>query len=319
MSSEGFLTVDPQARDALANKKIVILIPAYNESRFIGSIVLQASEYGNVIVIDDGSMDGTGEIARRAGAMVIRHEVNQGKGAALNTGFHYASQLPADAVVALDGDGQHRCSDIPGVAVPILSGAADLVVGSRFLERKSRIPRWRIAGQQALTWATNFSSGARLTDSQSGFRAFSPALLRRFNFDTAGFSVESEMQFLVKDGQLRVVEVPIQVSYADPPKRNPVTQGLQVVNGIVRLVSQHRPLFFFGAGGLSLLILGLIWGGYVVDIYARLHVLAVGYALISVLMTILGATALFTGLMLNAVINLLQDMKKTLEQMRRNE
>jgi hypothetical protein len=137
------------------------------------------------------------------------------------------------------------------------------------------------------------------------------------NFDTQGFSIESEMQFLAKERGLRISEVPISVLYAEPSKRNPFNQGLQVLNGIVRLVSQHRPLFFFGGGGLVVLLLGLIWGGYVVDIYSRLHVLAVGYTLISVLLTIIGASALFTGLMLNSLIVLMKDIKKSVDRLRK--
>jgi glycosyltransferase involved in cell wall biosynthesis len=298
----------------LSQAKLAIIIPAYNEERFIGSVVLQAREYGTVIVVDDGSSDQTARIAERAGAFVLRHEVNRGKGAALNTGFQYANTLGVDAVITLDGDGQHRCSDIPAVVAPILTGEAEVVVGSRFLGEKSHIPRWRVVGQHALTWTTNFSSGARLSDSQSGFRAFSPIVLKMLNFDTQDFSVESEMQFLAQERELKIIEVPIRVLYEEPSKRNPVYHGLQVLNGIVRLVSQHRPLFFFGGGGLIVLILGLIWGGYVVDIYARSHVLAVGYTLISVLLTIIGSSALFTGLMLNSVIVLMRDIKRTIER-----
>lgn len=306
-------TIAPESCD-LSNAKIAIIIPAFNEERFIGSLVLQARNYGTVVVVDDGSSDKTAEIARAAGATVLRHEANRGKGAALNTGFKYVNTLVVDVVVTLDGDGQHRCKDICSVVAPILAGEADIVVGSRFLKEKSRIPPWRIVGQHALTWATNFSSGAHLSDSQSGFRAFSSSILMMLNFDTQDFSVESEMQFLAQERNLKLIEVPIKVLYEEPAKRNPVYQGLQVINGIVRLVSQHRPLFFFGGGGLVVLLLGLIWGGYVVDIYYRLRVLAIGYALISVLLTIIGAVALFTGLMLNAVVTLVRDIKNNIDR-----
>ena len=303
-------------KDPLA-ATVVIVIPAYNEARFIGSVVLQACEFGTVIVIDDGSSDHTALIAANAGATVLRHEVNLGKGEAINTGFGYARTLKADVFVMMDGDGQHDCAEIPTVIGPVLKGEADIVVGSRFLQVKSRIPRWRIFGQHALTLATNLGSGSSLTDSQSGFRAISPEVIAGLDFDTEGFSLESEMQFLAKERKLRISEVSISVNYAEPSKRNPINQGLQVLNGIVRLVSQHRPLFFFGGSGLIMLILGVFWGGYVVDIYIRSHVLAVGYTLISVLLSILGATALFTGLMLNAIVGLVRDLKKSIERTRK--
>jgi hypothetical protein len=295
--------------------KVAIVIPAYNEARFIGSIALEAGEYGLVLVVDDGSCDRTAQIASHAGALVLQHEVNRGKGAALSTGFRYVKTLEPDVVVTIDGDGQHSCAEIPKLIVPILSGAADLVVGSRFLSQKNRIPRWRIIGQHALTLATNLSSGARLTDSQSGFRAFSASILQCMNFDASNFSVESEMQFLARDRQLRITEIPISCIYEEPPKRDPVKQAMQVISGIIQLVSRHRPLLFFGGGGFLVLLVGLGWGAYVVDIYTRLHQLAVGYTLISVLLSIIGSSALFTGLMLNSVLGLMLELKKTLERL----
>jgi glycosyltransferase involved in cell wall biosynthesis len=98
---------------------IIIVIPAYNEARFIGSVVLQASEFGTVIVVDDGSLDHTALIAANAGATVLRHEVNLGKSEAINTGFDYAKTLKADVFVMMDGDGQHLCGEIPTVIAPI--------------------------------------------------------------------------------------------------------------------------------------------------------------------------------------------------------
>jgi glycosyltransferase involved in cell wall biosynthesis len=304
-------------RDDPNPANIVIVIPAYNEARFIGSVVLQTIEYGNVIVVDDGSSDHTALIAANAGATVLRHEENLGKSAAVNTGLDFARTLKADAFVLMDGDGQHDSAEIPALLAPILKGEADIVVGSRFLQVKNRIPKWRVFGQHALTMATNLGSGSTLTDSQSGFRAISPAIFSNLNFDTQGFSLESGMQFLAQEHNLRIAEVPISVNYAEPAKRNPINQGLQVLSGIVRLVSQHRPLLFFGGGGLVLLIFGLAWGGYVVDIYAKHHALAIGYTLISMLLTIIGSTALFTGLMLNALTGLIRELKKTIERFRK--
>jgi glycosyltransferase involved in cell wall biosynthesis len=294
-----------------------VIVPAYNEERFIGSVVILARRYAsNVIVVDDGSRDGTAEVAEAAGALVIRHGVNLGKGVALRTGFQQARQL-ADvrAIVTMDGDGQHNCVDIPELARPIFEGRADLVVGSRFLGKKSETPGWRVFGQQALTLATNLSAQSSLTDSQSGFRAFSRKMLDVFNFDSNDFSVESEMQFIVHNAGLEVIEVPISVVYEEPSKRNPVMHGLQVLRGIANLVSRYRPLFFFGGGGLIILLAGLIWGWYVVDIYLRVRTLAVGYALISALLVIIGSSSLFTGLMLHSVLGLMADIKKSIEQM----
>jgi glycosyltransferase involved in cell wall biosynthesis len=309
----------PQQVHPSAFDQTAVIIPAYNEARFIGSVVLQARCYAaTVIVVDDGSHDDTVKVAEAAGAVVICHEVNSGKGVALKTGFQHVRQLAGVLViVSVDGDGQHNCHEIPEMTRPILEGRADLVVGSRFLGKKSDIPAWRIFGQHALTLATNLSSRSSLTDSQSGFRAFSHKVLDLFPFDTDGFSVESEMQFVIQQAGLRVIEVPISVVYEEPPKRNPVMQGLQVLNGIVRLVSTYRPLVFFGGGGLILLLIGFAWGAYVVDIYRKVQTLAVGYALISVLFTIIGASSFFTGLMLHSVTALMKDIKKSINRLQK--
>lgn len=290
---------------------VVAAIPAHNEARFIGSVVLSARRHVDlVLVIDDGSTDETIALAEAAGALVVRHERNRGKGAAVNTAFREARRHNAAALVLLDGDGQHRGDDIGPVLRPILADEADVVVGSRFLGIKSAIPAYRQLGQHALTAATNVSSGVRLTDSQSGFRAFSRAAIAALTFRGDGFSVESEMQFLIREHGLRPAEVPIGVVYEEPAKRNPVAHGLVVLHGIVRLISQGRPLLFFGGPGLLVLLLGIALGAYVVRIYDRTQTLAVGYAMITVLLTIVGVLAIFVGLMLNAMRAILQELRR---------
>lgn len=281
---------------------VIAAIPAHNEARFIGSVVLGALRHvDTVLVVDDGSTDETADIAEAAGAEVIRHRRNGGKGAAVNTAFQEARRRGALALILIDGDGQHRASDIAPLLRPVLDDEADVAIGSRFLEIKSAIPAYRKVGQHALTAATNLGSGVRVTDSQSGFRAFSRTAIDALNFRGSGFSVESEMQFLIREHGLRPAEVPIGVVYEEPAKRNPVGHGMSVIHGIIRLISQGRPLLFFGGAGVGLLALGLLLGTHVVRVYEQTTMLAVGYAMITVLLTIIGVLALFVGLMLNAM------------------
>ena len=291
-----------------ARPRTVAVIPAYNEERFIGSVVLNVQPYvDDVIVVDDGSTDGTARVAEAAGATVVSHEANSGKGRALNTGLRVARDIGAGAVVLIDGDGQHRADEIPGVVGPILRGEADVVAGSRYLKAHDEVPRGRVLGHWAFNWLTGAASGARLSDSQNGFRALSASALQALHFSSEGFSVESEMQFLIRDHDLRVVEAPVTTHYHDAPKRSVVVHGLIVLNGVLRLTGQYRPLLFFGASGMGLLLIGLGWGAWVVDIYRRNAQLAVGYALLSVLLSIMGVQTLFTGLMLHSVRALLLD------------
>lgn len=295
------------------SKLTVALIPAYNEERFIGSLVLAVQAYvDQVIVVDDGSQDRTSEIARTAGAFVIQHEVNQGKAAAVNTGFKHLRRVKPAAIIMLDGDGQHCADDIPQVLEPIMQGDADIVVGSRFQEVKSEIPAYRQIGQHSLTLATNLTSGVWVSDSQSGFRAFSKRALEHLSFSQGGFSIESEMQFLVRDHQLRVVEVPIKVIYAEPAKRNPVNHGMQVLNGILRLVGQARPLLFFGGIGLITFLSSMLLGLYIIEIYMRTRELAIGYGLITVVLSVVGVLLLFAGFILHSTRGMLLEFRNSL-------
>jgi len=292
----------------LSHPKIAV-IAAYNEDRFIGSVVLKTRHFvDRVIVVDDGSTDHTAQIAEEAGAVVLRHETNRGKAQAVNTGLIHAREANAALVVLIDADGQHDPAAIPVLIAPVEAQQADVVVGSRFLTVRSTIPRWRVMGQHALTVATNLASGVTLTDSQSGFRALSRRALDTVAFrPKGGFSIESEMQFLVQQHRLTVKEVPVRMTYEEASKRNPFGHGFQVLNGIIALVSQHRPLFFFGVPGLIILIMGIVLGLIVVDRYNTYQNLAVGYALISILLDIIGIQMLFTGIVLHSIRAFLSD------------
>lgn len=157
---------------------LIAIIPAYNEERFIGSVVLKAKKFvDTVMVVDDGSSDLTAEIAQTAGAVVVPMGHNRGKGAALNFGFQKARELGAHAVVILDADGQHRPEEIPTVLAPIQEERADIVVGSRYLERKSRVPFARILGHRFFNYFTNWLTGTHITESPArrrGGRTTSP-------------------------------------------------------------------------------------------------------------------------------------------------
>lgn len=299
-------------RQAIAvERPVIALIPAYNEERFIGSLVLAAKAYVDlVVVVDDGSRDRTTEIARRAGGMVIRQSINQGKAAAVNAGFTYVRQLNPRAVVMLDGDGQHHADDIPAVLAPILSGAADLVIGSRFLEVRSKIPGYRQVGQHGLTLVTNIASGMPVGDSQSGFRAFSADALQYISFSQGGFSIESEMQFLAREHGLQVIEVPIKVVYEEPAKRNPFAHGMEVIRGIMRLVGQTRPLLFFGGAGLMLLTAGIVLGLSVAHTFLTTGRLAVGQGLITEILCVVGVVLSFAGVILHSTRNMLLELQR---------
>src|SRR5579884_561536 len=294
----GFDRPAPEA----VGRRIVVAIPCLNEERNIGSLVIQAKRWASeVIVVDDGSRDETALIAEAAGATVIRHAENQGKGAALNSAFGVALGRDADVLVVMDGDGQHRAEEISAIAAPVLKGEADIVVGSRHL-KDGGIPKVRRVGQTMVTAATNIGSGVNLTDSQSGFRAFSRKALEGMTFSSRGFAVESEMQFLALDRGLIVVEVPIQAVYVDPPKRNVFRHGLVVIDGVMRLVGMHRPLLFFAIVSLSLWFLGAVMALMALDVIGQgSAAAAIAPTLGAMACLVLGVLAVFAGVLLHSI------------------
>ncbi|WP_136601178.1 glycosyltransferase family 2 protein [Salinigranum halophilum] len=287
---------------------IVVGLPAYNEAVGIGSVILSAQEYADeVIVVDDGSTDRTVEIAESAGATVVKHESNEGKGGAVKTIFESASRQQPEALVLLDADGQHVPTDIQAVAQPVLDGDADISIGSRYLESKGgdETPLYRRFGQQVLDVLTTGRSARDLTDTQSGFRALSPQAIDDLKLTTDGIGVETEMIRDASDKGLRMTEVPIDVRYEgiDGQTYNPLHHGLTVVNFVLQLVRDRHPLVFFGLPGLVLILLGTLYGLDGILVYRATGDFYPAKVFVAGFLTIIGCLATFTGMMLNSLSN----------------
>jgi glycosyltransferase involved in cell wall biosynthesis len=225
--------------------RIVIVIPCLNEEQFVGDIVTRARKYADqVIVIDDGSTDHTAEAAEKAGAQVIKHEIRQGAGAATRTAFEAARRYNADALVTLDGDGQHNPDEIPRVLAPILSGEADLVIGSRFLQYNLKdVPKYRKFGIDVITWLFNFGSKVKVTDSQCCFRAHSRRLIETANITENGFSFSVQVLIQARKNSLVIKDIPVSCIYhPQGSSLNPVVHGLGVAWGVVRLRLKNEQL-----------------------------------------------------------------------------
>ena len=214
---------------------VVAIIPAYNEEKALADVIGKTLEnVDEVIVVDDGSSDKTSEVAIEAGARVIRHSVNLGKGEALKSGFKAIGD--DSIIITIDGDGQHNPSEIPDLVRPIVEDGADLVNGSRYMNGpEENTPAYRRVGQKVLDIATNISAGTKVTDSQSGFRAFSPQSKNVFRFKDTGFGIESEMLVDAAEAGLKIVEVPITVRYdLDGSTKDPITHGVGVLFNIAK-------------------------------------------------------------------------------------
>lgn len=214
--------------------RVCAVIPAYNEAATIGEVVRRAlGQVGTVLVVDDGSRDGTGDAARAAGAEVLVHDPNRGKGASLRDGFDWACARGFDAAVALDADGQHLPEEI-GRFVAV-AGQADLAVGNRMAERAD-MPFVRWQTNRIMSGIVSWLAGARIPDSQCGFRLVSAEAWQRLDIQTSNFDFESEM--LVSAGRkgLRIVAVPISTVYAgEQSKINPVTDTVRFFRMVWRL------------------------------------------------------------------------------------
>jgi len=310
MNSEGMppAKVDPtELRDD--GPRVVAAIPAFNEEKTIGSIVLLARRYVNqVLVVDDGSTDHTALVAERAGAVVVSHGTNRGYGSALRSCFSYARLHDVDVLVILDGDGQHRPQFIPTVIGPIKQGDTDVSIGSRFLAKKSEemIPRHRRVGIKILTLLSNLGSktGSRVRDGQSGFRAFSRAAINALDPVEKEMGASAELLWEANRKGLTIKEVSIEVDYlVGGSTKGALHHGLEVMGSMIRYVETEHALLFFGVPGLVLFLVGLVTGLRVIEVYDRTSELAIGTALIASTSLLLGVLLGFTGLVLHAVIN----------------
>ena len=207
---------------------ITVGIPAYNEEKNIASIIVKLKKIvDTIIVCNDGSNDSTSEIAKNLGVIVIDHSKNLGYGAGIHSIFRKAKEINSDVLVTIDADGQHRIEDIKKVVEPIEKGEADLIIGSRFLDTtQKQIPRYRKIGIKLITKVTNSSLKNKITDSQSGFRAYSKNVVSKLNVSDIGMGISTEI--LIKSSALgfRIAEVPITVLYdGDTSTHNPVSHG----------------------------------------------------------------------------------------------
>jgi len=196
--------------------KVFIIVPAYNEDMKIQSVLGDLkSKFQNIVVIDDGSTDNTYQQALSSGVTVLSHIVNRGQGAALMTGIKYSLDKGADIIVSFDADGQHQTEEIQKIINPIVHQQADIVLGSRFLEKKSKIPLARKIILKAGIVFTRLTTGLRLTDTHNGFRAFSRRAAKKINLRQDRMAHSSEILDEIKKSQLKYQEVPVNIKYTN--------------------------------------------------------------------------------------------------------
>ena len=315
--------------------KLAILIPALNEEKTIAEVIdaipraFDGLDERQIIVVDDGSSDATGEIARAHGAIVLRHKKNMGVGKSFQDGLEKALELKADILVTIDADRQFDTEEIPKLLKPILDGEADFVTGSRFLDSSFTpgnmpwIKQWgnhRVA--EIISWAT----GKEFYDVSCGFRAYgSEAMLRLNLFGRFTYTQETFLDLSFKG--LHMIEVPVTVRYFEGRKSRVASSILgyarKSASIIFRAIKDYSPLKFFGWSGVGIFLVGLA-----LDIFTIVHYYHTGtfspykaVALTGAFLNAIGIMVFFIGILADLIdkIRLTQEKVLYYEKKRRYE
>ena len=290
----------------------IAAMPAYNEERSIAKMVLGCKKYvDTVVVVDDGSLDATSEIAETLGAHVVRHTKNLGYGGALRSCFETARILNADKMVIIDSDGQHDPAEIPKLLEPLNDGI-DIVIGSRFCDGNGQnIPAYRKVGMKVLDITTNFVGGISVSDSQSGYRAYGKRAIESIRINRSDMSGGSEILLQIKDNDLKFKEVPITCSYdvEDASTQNPVSHGVGVLLTLLHDMELRRPLYYFTIPGMVLAAVGIGMGLDFLRTFYLGGSLAFGPTLLMILVTLIGSFMVLTGLLLHSISRLIVQLK----------
>lgn len=292
--------------------KITIGIPAYNEEKNIAGIISKLKKHvDSIIVCDDGSNDLTGDISEQLGATVIRHSKNRGYGAAINSLFLKAKELESDVFLTFDADGQHRIEDIPILIDPIIKNQVDLVIGSRFLNTRSEeMPNYRKVGIKIITKITNLSIKEKLTDSQSGFRAYSRNALQQITPADDGMGVSTEILIKASNLELKIAEVPIKVNYSgETSTHDPVSHGTSVILSTIKFTSIHNPLKFYGIPGIIFLIVGLSFVAWTIQVYVESQAIITNISLIGIGCVVIGTVLLMTAVILFSIVTVVNEKR----------
>ena len=279
----------------------LVCIPAFNEEHFIGKVVKNCLKYADqVVVCDDGSVDNTYEIADAAGANVIRHEKNCGKGEAFQSLFQFARHSNVDVIVTIDGDGQFLPEEIPKLVKKIESNEADVVIGYRF-DGAAEMPNYRKFGNKMLDKMTNMATQLSVRDTQSGFRAYSKNIIKLIDFKKKGFGADTEILINAAKNGARISEEKVSVIYhtgSQTSTKNPISHSGEVVTSLIEIIAIRSPLKFVGTPGIILIILGIYFAIDVTLTYTEIGYFSIPFTLIGVSCLVVGLILFLTSILL---------------------
>ena len=291
--------------------KITIGIPAYNEEANIASAIIKLKKFtDSIIVCDDGSTDLTAKIANDLGVTVIHHEKNMGYGGAINSIFKKCVEINSDVLVTFDADGQHRTEDLDSILKPIREDNADIVIGSRFLDKKSDVPNYRKVGIKIITKVTNTSLKNSLTDSQSGFRAYNNLVLKNITPSEFGMGISTEILIKASKNNLRIAEVPIKVLYGENTStHNPIKHGTSVLISTIKFTSIERPLYFYGIPSVIFLIIGGIFTYLSIQFYTEFGRLNTNLIFLAGGVIMIGVILLISAILLFTLVSVVREKR----------
>ena len=290
--------------------KIIIGIPAFNEEKNIASIITKLMNItDSIIVCNDGSSDLTSEIAEKMGAVTINHKKNLGYGGAIRSIFLKAKELDGDILVTFDADGQHRIEDIEKVIKPIINQEADLVIGSRFLDASEKeVPQYRKVGIKVITKITNASIKEQLTDSQSGFRAYSRKIVNELNPSELGMGISTEILIKASSKNFKITEVPIKILYSgDTSTHNPISHGSSVILSTIKYTSIEHPLKFYGIPSIIFFIIGISFTYLSAQYYAEIGRLSTNLTIVAAGTVLIAVVLLITSILLYTLVSVVRE------------
>jgi len=291
--------------------KITVGLPAYNEEKNIAKIIVQLKKVADqIIVCDDGSTDSTSIIAESLGAIIIKHPKNLGYGSAIRSIFLKSREINSEVLVTIDSDGQHKIEDIEKVVKPVVDGRADISIGSRFLDKHDNAPKYRKLGINIITKVTNSSLSEKITDAQSGFRAYNNKVLQALTPSDSGMGISTEI--LIKSSNLgfKIAEVPTEIQYeGDTSSQNPVSHGTGVLLSTLKYISIERPLRFYGIPSFIFFVIGLTFTFFATQYYAEVGRLNTNLTLIAGGTLVISVMLMITAILLYSLVSVVREGK----------
>ena len=289
--------------------KITVGIPAYNEEKNIAKIIVGLKKVADqILVCNDGSTDSTAEIAESLGAIVIKHPKNLGYGSAIRSIFLKSREINAEILVTIDADGQHKIEDVKKVTKPIVDGQADISIGSRFLEEGDNAPKYRKLGINIITKVTNSSLSEKITDAQSGFRAYNNKVLQSLTPSDSGMGISTEILIKSSNLGLKIAEVPTEIQYeGETSSQNPISHGTGVLISTLKYISIERPLVFYGIPSFIFFIIGLTFTFFAVQYYAEIGRLNTNLTLIAGGTLLIGVVLVVTTILLYSLVSVVRE------------